>query len=55
MWGVVIYVKGTAIAQEMTTGKAILAVLLPIIVGVLLALLLLVLFGVLIVVASGGK
>jgi len=55
VWGVLIYVKGVAVAQEMSTGKAILAVLLPFIIALLLALLLLVSVGVLIAMASGGK
>ena len=54
-WGVVIYIKGVAVAQEINTGKAILAVLLPFMVAFLFALLLLVSVGVLIAVASGGK
>ena len=47
VWGVIIYVKGTAVAHEMSGGRALFAVLLPIIVTVLVALLLVVLLVVL--------
>lgn len=54
-WGIVIYVKGTAVAHEMSGGRALMAVLLPIIVAVLVALLVLVLFIILIVASTGGR
>jgi hypothetical protein len=55
VWGAVIYVKGTAAAQEMTIGRALFAFLLPILVGIFLAVLLIILFVVLIAAASGGQ
>ncbi len=52
-WGVAIYVKATAVAQEMSLGRAIAAVLLPIVVVFVLALLGLFIFGFLIAIATG--
>jgi hypothetical protein len=54
VWGVVIYVKGTAVAHEMSGGKALLAVLLPIILAILLVLLFILLIVVLILLGGGG-
>jgi len=54
-WGVVIYVKGTASAHDMSTGKATLAVLMPFIVLFLLTLLFVLIAVVLSVVARGGR
>jgi len=47
LWGLVIYVKGTAVANEFGLGKAVLAVLLPVIIVFLLvmALILIVIYG----------
>ncbi len=55
VWGAVIYVKGTATAQELSAGRATLAVFMPIVVAFVLAVLLLLGFGVLIALASGGR
>jgi hypothetical protein len=46
VWGLVVYVKATAVSQELTTGRSVLAVLLPAI--IVLALILIGLFVVLI-------
>ncbi len=37
VWGVIIYVKTTAVAQEMSTGKAFLAAILPALIGLIVA------------------
>jgi len=55
VWGIVIYVKGTAVAHEMTGGRALMAVFLPIIVVGLVSVLALVPFIILIVAGSGGR
>ena len=54
-WGVGVYVKGTSVAQEMTIGKGILAVLMPIIVFALLFAAFIALILILSVLGGGGR
>lgn len=54
IWGAVVYVKATATAQEMTTGKATLVVFTPVLIGVALFFCSLATLGVMIA-ASGGQ
>ncbi len=55
VWGVVIYGKGTAIAHELTAGKAVFAMLLPVLVLVLLAMFAMVPLALLIATSAGGN
>ncbi len=55
VWGVGIYVKGTSVAQEISIGKGLLAVLMPIIVFVLLIMMFIVLMLILTVLGGGGR
>jgi len=53
LWGLVIYVKGTAVANEFGLGKAVLAVLLPVIIVFLLVMALILI--VVVMVTTGGR
>lgn len=55
VWGVVVYVKATAVAHEMSNGRALMAVLLPIIAAILLGLVLILVLVLLIVLSSAGR
>lgn len=54
VWGVAVYVKGTAIANELSMGRAVLAVALPVVVVALLVLLVAIPVVALILVAVAG-
>ena len=54
-WGVGVYIKGTSVAQEMSIGKATLAVLMPILVVALLSALFIALVLILIALGGGGR
>ena len=51
IWGLLIYIKGTAVSHEMAVGRALLAVVLPLLV-LLVVLLLLLMFGVVVLIAT---
>lgn len=55
VWGVVVYVKGTAVANRFGVGRALLAVLAPILFLVGLAILVLIALIVALVAAGGGR
>ena len=56
VWGAAVYVKATAVSQHFSAGRALLAVLLPLLVAIVLGLLLLIgLIVVIAISASGGR